>query len=81
MGNSGEPLQGATMTIKGTFKNGVIIPSEDRRVPDGTEVEILLPEDLPLSAEVMKFAGCLKGNYPSDFARNHDHYIHGTKKK
>ena len=69
------------MTIKGTFKNGVVIPEGDRKIPDGTSVEILVDEGRPLSAEVMKFAGCLKGRYPSDFARNHDRPVRETKDK
>jgi hypothetical protein len=67
------------MIIKGTFKNGVVVPEGDRKIPDGTLVEILVAEAKPLSPEIMKFAGTLRG--PRDFAKNHDHYIHGTPKK
>lgn len=69
------------MSIKGIVKDGVIVLEPGSRIPDGTPVEIVVPADLPLSDEVMKFSGSLKGNYPRDFARNHDHYIHGTPKK
>jgi hypothetical protein len=67
------------MTIKGTFKNGVVVPEGSTKIPDGTPAEILITEAKPLSEEIMKFAGTLRG--PRDFARNHDHYIHGTRKK
>jgi hypothetical protein len=73
-------LLGATMTIKGTFKNGVVIPDEKRNIPDGTPVEILVKEVKPLSESLLRFAGVAKG-LPPDFARNHDHYIHGAPKR
>lgn len=55
-------------------------------VPDGTRVEITLPEEKAKPAEpgnalawMMKYAGCIEG--PEDFAAEHDHYIHGTPKR
>jgi hypothetical protein len=68
------------MTIKGTFKNGVVIPEESSNIPDGTPVEILVKETKSLGESLMRFAGVAKG-LPSDFARNHDHYIHGAPKR
>ncbi|HVT80663.1 MAG TPA: antitoxin family protein [Phycisphaerae bacterium] len=67
------------MVIKGIFKNGVVVPEGNRNIPDGTEVRVLIDDARPLSDEIMRFAGSIKG--PKDFARNHDHYIHGTPKK
>jgi hypothetical protein len=74
--------------MKGVVKNGVIILNEGTRpLPDGTKVLIeYTPEpasapaqDQPLGAALLKFAGQAKG-LPRDFARNHDHYIHGAPK-
>jgi hypothetical protein len=67
------------MILKGTVKNGVVVPDGDKKIPEGTPVEIVVMEDKPLSDEIMKFAGTLRG--PKDLARNHDHYLYGTLKK
>jgi hypothetical protein len=57
-------------------------------VPDGTQVEVLLPEDG--SREEFKSAGSffdtirdLVGSVegPADWAAEHDHYIHGLPKR
>jgi hypothetical protein len=57
-------------------------------VPDGTHVEIVLPQDSP-SEEAdeggsffdafRELAGSVEG--PTDWAAEHDHYIHGTPKR
>jgi len=56
-------------------------------VPDGTRVEITLPErDAPLKsgespfAWMGEFVGCIKDG-PEDLAAEHDHYAHGTPKR
>ena len=67
------------MTIKGAVKNGVVIPDEGVILVEGDRVDMVMPGEPPLSPEYLKFAGTLNG--PKDFARNHDHYIHGTPKK
>lgn len=78
------------MTImKGIVKNGVIIPDAGTApLPEGAEVVINISssekaEGVTESVNQMflRFAGKAKGNYPKDFARNHDHYIHGTPKR
>ena len=57
-------------------------------VPDGTKVEITLPEK-PASADAprktfaeryTKYEG-IADALPVDFAENHDHYLHGAPKK
>ena len=57
-------------------------------VPDGTKVEITLPEK-PAAAEVprktfaeryAKYEG-IADALPVDFAENHDHYLHGAPKR
>jgi len=70
------------MTLEGTVKNGVIVLDQPRHLPEGTRVRIVLepaPENAARTAKglLMQFAGCMTG-LPSDLARNHDHYIHGT---
>ncbi|MEA3211876.1 MAG: hypothetical protein QOE70_4933 [Chthoniobacter sp.] len=59
-------------------------------LPDGTKVEITLPEEgeaqaalenEPTLYDTLKgFIGQAKG-LPEDFAAEHDHYIHGTPKR
>jgi predicted DNA-binding antitoxin AbrB/MazE fold protein len=78
------------MTYRGRIKNGVVVLDEKVPLPEGTEVEVVLPthtggaaeeENIPsLYAQFKDFIGIVKG-LPPDFARNHDHYIHGTPKK
>jgi hypothetical protein len=73
------------VTLKGTVRNGVIVPDEVGQLPEGLRVRILvepLTEETPRTARelLMKFSGCMTG-LPSDMARNHDHYIHGTPKR
>jgi len=56
-------------------------------VPDGTRVEITLPnesgggtEDSTLYDTLKDIIGKAEG-LPEDFAAEHDHYIHGTAKR
>ena len=56
-------------------------------VPDGTRLEITLPEEsavpVPrrtLAERYAKFVG-LADDLPSDMAKNHDHYLHGAPKR
>jgi hypothetical protein len=78
------------MTYVGHFKNGVVVFDAPPALPEGAAVEVapivppVPPQDdsaPPTWGEVLKdFAGKAKG-LPSDMARNHDHYIHGTRKR
>lgn len=80
------------MSITAIVKNDTIkLPIH---VPDGTSVEILLPDERlespqakpaptakpPAFAWMLEYAGCIDG-LPEDFAAEHDHYIHGTPKR
>lgn len=69
------------MSVTAVVENGAIKLPEGLRVPDGTKVEITLPESVQDAAEkwMLQFAGCIDG--PADFAAEHDHYIHGTPKR
>jgi len=77
------------MTWRGRVRGGVIIPDQDAKLDEGSEVTIQPVEaesspgpveECTLAEHLLKFAGVLDG-LPADLAQNHDHYIHGTPKK
>jgi hypothetical protein len=81
------------MTYRGQVKNGVIRLDPKVKLPNGTTVSVRLlksspkrtrprPKKQPPSLyEMLKpFIGIADG-LPSDMARNHDHYLHGTPKR
>jgi hypothetical protein len=79
------------MTCSGkVMKDSVKLPP-GVHLPDGTTVEIILPESgAPGSSaeskpgwfkeEFKEFIGVIKEG-PSDLAENHDHYAHGTPRR
>jgi hypothetical protein len=75
------------MTLKGHIRNGQIILDEPANLADGTPVRVEVetpsaPADTTRSVwdDLLELAGTAEG-LPSDFAENHDHYIHGTPKR
>ena len=79
------------MTVNGHVENGQIILDEAVPLLEGMKVRVeLLPneaaqpaaeEQVPTLYERLKpVIGAVK-DWPSDFARNHDHYLHGQPKK
>ena len=72
------------MTYRGHVKDGVVVLDEPVALPEGApvEIDVLQAEEVPVSLRelLLKFSGKAEG-LPSDLARNHDHYLHGTPKK
>jgi hypothetical protein len=72
------------MSITAVVENDTIKLPPGVHVPDGTKVEITLPEAAPARKSVAqryaKLAG-LADDMPADLARNLDHYVHGHSKK
>lgn len=73
------------MSITAIVENGTIkLPMP---VPDGTRVEITLPGEIPADDDGLTLFDTLKEiigkaeGLPSDFAAEHDHYLHGTPKR
>lgn len=73
------------MVYRGRVRNGVVEFEDRSDLPDGTIVRIEpveSPEYAPGQGHehLMKLAGVIESK-PSDWARNHDHYIHRQPKK
>lgn len=68
------------MSITGIVENDTVkLPIH---VPDGTKVEITLPETSAPAAGawMLKYAGAA-GDLPADAAAQHDHYLYCTPKR
>jgi hypothetical protein len=70
------------MILEGTVRQDVIVLDSPVRLPDGTRVQVVVPEGegQPTLRSLLKYSGALP-DLPADFALQHDHYIHGTPKK
>jgi hypothetical protein len=70
------------VTLEGTVKNGVVVLDPPAELPEGIRVQVVVKteEKTPTLAGLLKYAGILP-DMPSDFAQQHDHYIHGTPKR
>lgn len=78
------------MTYRGRVKNGVVVLESGVRLQEGMDVRVEPVEaekaaDSPAEAQrlregLLSFSGVVKEG-PSDLARNHDHYLHGTSKR
>lgn len=71
------------MTFHGHIKDGQIMLDEPAPLPEGAQVVIQIVENGGQSPTIWDklraIAGTVEG--PADWARNHDHYIHGTPKR
>ena len=76
--------QWCAMTFTGKVIKGTIVLPPDVRLPEGLQLEVTIPElsaqTTPVPERLLKFGGIIK-DLPPDFARNHDHYIHGAPKR
>ena len=83
------------MTCIGKVSKGAVKLPPGVDLPDGTAVELVLPESNDGTAELKeaselepgwftkrykKYIGCIKDG-PPDLAENHDHYAHGAPKR
>jgi hypothetical protein len=79
------------MTISGHVENGQIVLDEPVPLTEGMKVRVELlateaeqppsEEQVPTHYERYKPVIGIVKDLPPDFARNHDHYIHGLPKK
>lgn len=72
------------MTYTGRVKNGVVVLDElhdgAEAPPEGAMVQVYLADERPTIAERLKNVIGKAEGMPADFAKNHDHYLHGTPK-
>lgn len=75
------------MVYQGKVLHGVIVLEEGVVLPDGTAVRVealeastTRPAAGSLAERLLRLAGTVEG-LPPDFARNHDHYLHGQPKR
>ena len=68
------------MTYVGKIVKGAVILPPDVNLPDGTPVRVEPIETLTLAERFKDFIGVVD-DMPTDWAEQHDHYIHGTPKK
>ena len=75
------------MSITAVVENDTIKLPEGVHVPDGTKVEINLPEGAGNSPKpanpfgwMLKYAGIVD-DLPPDLGAEHDHYLYGTPKR
>lgn len=73
------------MVYTGHVRNGVVFLDGSVRLPEGTQVEVVVPVQpgpdnaLP-QARIMEFAGKFTG-LPEDASRNLEHYLYGAPKR
>jgi hypothetical protein len=79
------------MTYRGRVKNGVVVLESGVLLREGMDVRVEpvenaermheAPEEVrSLREGLLSFSGTIKDG-PSDFAKNHDHYLHGTPRQ
>ncbi len=80
------------MAYRGKIKDGLVVLDRAAALPDGTPVRVVpvkkqrrrKPHGVgaldDLWDGLIKMAGTVPG-LPKDMARNHDHYIHGARRK
>ncbi len=79
------------MTFRGRVKNGVVVLESGVRLREGMDVRVEPDEQMETAAAgsqearqlregLLAFSGLIKEG-PSDLARNHDHYLHGTPRR
>jgi len=71
------------MPCRGRIRNGVVVPDQPFPWQEGTEVVVEPIELLPRATLAERFRDVIGTvvDLPSDMARNHDQYVHGTPKQ
>jgi hypothetical protein len=71
------------MTCKVKVENGTIRLPSGVKLPDGTEVQLTIPEPALTNSFADRYATYVGAadDLPADLAEKLDHYVHGHRKK
>ena len=77
------------MIYRGHVRDGIVVLDDDVRLPEGAPVNVepvetaVSPDEaeLPTLYERLKEVVGKATGLPEDFAAQHDHYIHGARKR
>jgi len=71
------------MTCTAKVKNGAIRLPDGITLPEGSEVQVSIPDHIVQPAFAERYAAYIGAaqDLPADLAENIDHYIHGHAKK
>ena len=70
------------MSVTGTVEGGIVKLPPETGWADGTKVRVeLLDEDRQPLVEKLRAIARSMPDLPSDWAAQHDHYLHGTPKR
>ncbi|MEX0718381.1 MAG: hypothetical protein WD066_17430 [Planctomycetaceae bacterium] len=75
------------MTYHGRVENGIVVLDDPAGLPEGTEVQVTPlasgEKSEPARSLAERFVDVIgiATDLPEDFARNHDHYVHGAPKR
>jgi hypothetical protein len=69
-----------TMGYVGKVTKGTVVLPPEANLPEGTTVRVEPIATESLAARLKNVIGVVH-DMPSDWAENHDHYIHGASKK
>jgi hypothetical protein len=68
----------------GTIENGVVVLPPEAHLANGTRVRVEpmdTDEVLPTLEQILAPVAGKAAGLPADMAENHDHYLHGTRKR
>ena len=75
------------ITFEAHSDGRILVPDKRVRLRRGGKYRVTLEpmkerrkKGLPLLDLALEIAGEMKGSYPRDLAKNHDHYLYGTPK-
>jgi hypothetical protein len=76
-----EEMWSMTCTVK--VLNGIIRLPADLNLPDGAEVQLVVPDTAKKSSFADRYAAYIgqADDLPADLAANLDHYLHGRRQE
>ena len=71
------------MSYTGKVQNGVVVLPPDVKLPEGTEVQLTIPDSAAKPSFAERYAAYvgMADDLPADLAANLDHYVHGHRKR